>query len=183
MFLDLNTVLLQQFHYGSRHFFPNLLHISILNVKLRERWTYWETRNTFSILAGNPKGKRPHGRSMHGCENNINIGLKYSMNVWTGFIWVVIGTSGGLLWILQWTFGFHKGLSNWIFRMFWRGTLLHGVYYYFLKHQQGEVYWTVSKCGIQLSNISIFFFRSIVLKLWYVSVWTCKNLGLLWRSW
>jgi hypothetical protein len=30
-------------------------------------------------------------------ESNINIDIEYGMNIWTGFIWVVIGTGGGLL--------------------------------------------------------------------------------------
>jgi hypothetical protein len=32
--------------------------------------------------------------------------------VWTGSIWLGIGTSGGLLWTLWWTFGFHKMLGS-----------------------------------------------------------------------
>jgi hypothetical protein len=35
--------------------------------------------------------------------------------VWTGFIWLRIGTIGGLLWTRWWTFGFHKMLgSSWV---------------------------------------------------------------------
>jgi hypothetical protein len=39
--------------------------------------------------------------------------------VWTGSMWLRIGSSGGLLWTWKWTFGFHKiwkilqWLSNW----------------------------------------------------------------------
>jgi hypothetical protein len=69
----------------------------MLNVKLRNLNTHGETRNTFSILSGNPERKRPHGRPRHGYEDNIKIEFKYDMNVWTGFIWVMIGTSDGLL--------------------------------------------------------------------------------------
>jgi hypothetical protein len=32
--------------------------------------------------------------------------------VWTGLIWLWIGTGGGFLWTRQWTFGFHKMLVN-----------------------------------------------------------------------
>jgi hypothetical protein len=33
---------------------------------------------------------------------------------WIGWIWLRIGTSGGLLWTRYWTFGFHKMLgSSW----------------------------------------------------------------------
>jgi hypothetical protein len=50
--------------------------------------------------------------------------------VWTGCIWLKIGTSGGLLWTWEWTFGLHKkrgisGLGEWL--SFWRRTLLRGV--------------------------------------------------------
>jgi hypothetical protein len=35
--------------------------------------------------------------------------------VWIKSIWLGIGTSGGLLWTRQWTFGFHKILgSAWV---------------------------------------------------------------------
>jgi hypothetical protein len=35
--------------------------------------------------------------------------------VWTGSIWLRIGTSGGLLWTRWWTFGFHKMVgSYWV---------------------------------------------------------------------
>jgi len=51
--------------------------------------------------------------------------------VWTGFIWLRIGTSSKLLWTVLWTFRFHKrqGIS-WLTTSFWRKTLLHGVSYY-----------------------------------------------------
>jgi hypothetical protein len=35
--------------------------------------------------------------------------------VWIGFIWLRIGTSGRLLWIRYWAFGFHEMLgSSWV---------------------------------------------------------------------
>jgi hypothetical protein len=35
--------------------------------------------------------------------------------VWTGLIWLRIGTSEGLFWTRKWTFGFHKTLlSSWV---------------------------------------------------------------------
>jgi hypothetical protein len=33
---------------------------------------------------------------------------KEGVKVWSGLIWLRIGTSGGLLWTRWWTFGFHK---------------------------------------------------------------------------
>jgi hypothetical protein len=35
--------------------------------------------------------------------------------IWTGVFWLRIGTSGGVLWARQWTFGFHKMVgSSWV---------------------------------------------------------------------
>jgi hypothetical protein len=35
--------------------------------------------------------------------------------VWTGLIWLRIGTSGGLFWTRQWTFGFHEMVGgSWV---------------------------------------------------------------------
>jgi hypothetical protein len=38
--------------------------------------------------------------------------LDKQVGVWTGFIWLTIGTSGSLLWTRQWTFVFRKMLGN-----------------------------------------------------------------------
>jgi hypothetical protein len=32
--------------------------------------------------------------------------------MWTGLVWLRIGTGGELLWIQYWTFEFHKMLGN-----------------------------------------------------------------------
>jgi hypothetical protein len=32
--------------------------------------------------------------------------------MWTGLVWLRIGTGGELLWIRYWTFGLHKLLGN-----------------------------------------------------------------------
>jgi hypothetical protein len=53
-----------------------------------------EKRNAYRILVRKPEGKRPLGRPRRRWEDNIRIDLKV---VWTGFIWLRIGTSGGLL--------------------------------------------------------------------------------------
>jgi hypothetical protein len=51
--------------------------------------------------------------------------------MWIGFIWLKIGTGGGLLWTRWWTFGFHKmwGIPWLAVRTlsFSIRTLLHGV--------------------------------------------------------
>jgi hypothetical protein len=50
-----------------------------------------EKRNAYRILVGKPEGKRPLGRPRRRWEDNIR------MVVWTGLIWLRIGTSGGPL--------------------------------------------------------------------------------------
>jgi hypothetical protein len=54
--------------------------------------THGETRNSYRILVGTREGKRPLGRSRHRWEDNI----KMDGVVWTGLIWLRIGTSGRL---------------------------------------------------------------------------------------
>jgi hypothetical protein len=41
--------------------------------------------------------KRPPGRPRFRWVDNITIDLRYDRVVWTGFIWLRIGTNGGLL--------------------------------------------------------------------------------------
>jgi hypothetical protein len=55
-----------------------------------------DKRSAYKILVGNPEGKRPLGRSRHTWGDNINRHLK-EIVIWTGFIWLRIGTGGGLL--------------------------------------------------------------------------------------
>jgi hypothetical protein len=57
-----------------------------------------EKRNAYRILVGNPAGKRPLGRPRRRWVDNIKIDLRdIEWDVWTGSIWLRIGTSGGLL--------------------------------------------------------------------------------------
>jgi hypothetical protein len=68
----------------------------------RMRWAghvAWmgENRNAYRILAWKPEGKIPLGRPRCRWVENIKIGLRYDGMVWTGSIWLRIGTSGGLL--------------------------------------------------------------------------------------
>jgi hypothetical protein len=55
-------------------------------------------RNAYRILVGNPEGKRPLGRPRRSWGDNIKIDLTERKDgmVWTGWIWLRIGTSGGL---------------------------------------------------------------------------------------
>jgi hypothetical protein len=47
---------------------------------------------------GKPEGKRPLGRPRHRWEYNIRMDIReIGWVVWTGLIWLRIGTSGGLL--------------------------------------------------------------------------------------
>jgi hypothetical protein len=57
-----------------------------------------EKRNADRILMGKPEGKRPLGRSRSMWEDNIKMDLREMDEVvWTGFIWMRIGTIGELL--------------------------------------------------------------------------------------
>jgi hypothetical protein len=57
-----------------------------------------EKRIAYRILVGKPEGKRPLGRPKHGWVDYIKIDLReIEWDVWTGSIWLRIGTSGGLL--------------------------------------------------------------------------------------
>jgi hypothetical protein len=54
-----------------------------------------EMGNSYSISVA--EGKRPLGRHLRRWEDNIIMDIrKQSGKLWTGFIWLRIGTSGGL---------------------------------------------------------------------------------------
>jgi hypothetical protein len=54
-------------------------------------------RNAYRILVGKPEGKRPLGRPRCRWVDHIKMDLIEDGVVWTGLIWLRIGTSGGLL--------------------------------------------------------------------------------------
>jgi hypothetical protein len=57
-----------------------------------------ETRKAYRILVGRPEGKGPLGRPRYRWVDNIKIILEKSDEmVWTGSIWLKVGTSGRLL--------------------------------------------------------------------------------------
>jgi hypothetical protein len=56
-----------------------------------------EERNAHRILVGNPEEKRLLERPRRKWEDNIRIDLRKDGVVWTGLIWLRIGTSGVLL--------------------------------------------------------------------------------------
>jgi hypothetical protein len=57
-----------------------------------------DKRNAYNILVGKPEGKRLLGRPRRRWKDNIRMDLReYGTKVWTGFIWLRIGNSGGLM--------------------------------------------------------------------------------------
>jgi hypothetical protein len=60
--------------------------------------TYGEKRNVYMILVAKPEGKRPLGRPRRRWEDNVKMDLtEIDWAVLTGFVWLRIGTSRGLL--------------------------------------------------------------------------------------
>jgi len=58
-----------------------------------------EMRNAYKILVRKPERKRPHERPRCKWDDNIRMDLKeIGWKVWTGCIWLRIGTGGRLLW-------------------------------------------------------------------------------------
>jgi hypothetical protein len=55
-----------------------------------------EMRNAYKMLVGKYEGKRPRSRPRH--RWMLEEIWKYGGKVWTGFIWLRIGSNGGLLW-------------------------------------------------------------------------------------
>jgi hypothetical protein len=58
--------------------------------------TYGERSDVYTILVGNPERKRPLGKPRRGWEDNIKMDLQ-EVGIWTGSIWLRIGTGGGHL--------------------------------------------------------------------------------------
>jgi hypothetical protein len=57
-----------------------------------------EMRNAYRVLAENPEGKRPTRRPRCRWESDIVMGIREVVGkLWTGFIWLRIGSSGRLL--------------------------------------------------------------------------------------
>ena len=71
----------RRLHNEKLHSLYNLYNIIRAIKSRRLRWTghvvgMKESRNAFKILTGKPTGKRPLGRPMRRCEDNIRIYLK-----------------------------------------------------------------------------------------------------------
>jgi hypothetical protein len=59
--------------------------------------TNGEKRNAYGKLVGKPEGKSLLRRPRRRWVDNIKIDLRWDRMVWTGLIWLRIGTSGRLL--------------------------------------------------------------------------------------
>jgi hypothetical protein len=59
--------------------------------------TNGEKRNAYRIFMGKPEKKRPLGRPRRRWMDSIKMNLRQDGMVWTGLMWLTIGTSGGLL--------------------------------------------------------------------------------------
>jgi hypothetical protein len=54
--------------------------------------------NVYRLLVGKPEGKRPLGRPRRRWIDNIKMDLlEIGVSVWTGLVWLRIGTGGELL--------------------------------------------------------------------------------------
>jgi hypothetical protein len=57
-----------------------------------------EGRGVYRVFVGRPEGKRPLGRPRRRWEDNIKLDLReIEIDGGTGFSWLRIGSSGGLL--------------------------------------------------------------------------------------
>jgi hypothetical protein len=55
-----------------------------------------EKRNAYILLVGKPEGKRPLGRPRRRWVDNIRM-ERWDGVMWTGLVWLRIGTGGELL--------------------------------------------------------------------------------------
>jgi hypothetical protein len=87
----------EEFH--DSHSSPNIIKM------IRSRRMRWEEhiarveekRNALETLVGKPKAKIPLEKPRHSWEDNIKVNLgEIDWMIWTGFVWLGIGTSGGL---------------------------------------------------------------------------------------
>jgi hypothetical protein len=64
-----------------------------------KKFEWGEKRNAYRLLVGKPEGKRPLGRPRHRRVDNILgwILERWDGMMWTGLVWLRIGTGGKLL--------------------------------------------------------------------------------------
>jgi hypothetical protein len=92
---------LRKLHYEQlRNLYSSSSTIRMIKSR-RMRWERYVARmgemNAYWILVGKPEGKRPLGKPRRRWVDNIKMDLRYDRVVWTGLIWLGIGTIGGLL--------------------------------------------------------------------------------------
>jgi hypothetical protein len=70
----------------------------------------WRGKNCLKNFSRKIRGKRPPGRQKRRWKDNIKTDLEVMwVRVWSGFIWIRIRSSGGLLWTRYKTCGYIKG--------------------------------------------------------------------------
>lgn len=68
-----------------------------------------DTYIKFPILHVEPEECISFGRPRHRWEDNVKMDIqKKRLGAWSGLVWLRRGSSGGLLWTWEWTFGFYK---------------------------------------------------------------------------
>jgi hypothetical protein len=56
-----------------------------------------ERRGAYRVLVGKSEGRRPLGRRTRRWKDNIEMDLqKVALRTWTGLIWLMLGTGGGI---------------------------------------------------------------------------------------
>jgi hypothetical protein len=89
-------------HSDELHSLYTSLNIVRVIKSRRMRWAghvarMGEGRNVYRVLVGRSEGKRPLGRHRPMWEDYIKLELRYESMWRTGFSWLRIGSSGGLL--------------------------------------------------------------------------------------
>jgi hypothetical protein len=93
----------RKLHSGELH---NLYSSTDIIRQIKSRRMRWaghvarmgEGRNVYRVSVGKPEGKRPLGTPRRGWEGGIEMDLReIGWGGWSGFIWLRIGTVGGLL--------------------------------------------------------------------------------------
>ena len=67
-----------------------------------------ERTGAYRVLVGRTERGRPLGKPRRIRRGNNKMDFQEGWMAWAGFIWLRIGTGGGLLWVQLWTFRFHK---------------------------------------------------------------------------
>jgi hypothetical protein len=103
----LKILLLQFYFWGVKEFNLNIFNCNLYcspsiiksdQVTEGEMGRACSTNGAKMILVGKLEGNRPLGRPRRRWVDNIKMDLRLAGVVWTGFIWLRIGTNGGLLW-------------------------------------------------------------------------------------